>query len=174
VSGGAHAGTAVGGGRIADGYAPGEDRPLGSYALLTGTFAALAGAFGVWLRRSGRELPERVALGDLALVTLATHKLSRLIAKDRVTSAVRAPFTRYEANGGGPAEVEERPRGRGLRRAVGELLVCPYCLGLWIAAAFAAGLVVAPRATRWSASVFATLFGSDALQIAFKRLEDTP
>jgi hypothetical protein len=115
-----------------------------------------------------------VSLGDLALVTLATHKLSRLIAKDRVTSAVRAPFTRFEANGGAPAEVEERPRGRGLRRAVGELLVCPYCLGLWIAAAFAAGLVVAPRATRWSASVLATLFGSDVLQIAYKRLEDTP
>jgi hypothetical protein len=174
VSGGAHAGTAVGGGRVADGYAPGEERPLGSYALLTATFAALAAAFAIWLGRSGRELPERVSLGDLALVTLATHKLSRLIAKDRVTSAVRAPFTRFEANGGGPAEVEERPRGRGLRRAVGELLVCPYCLGLWIAAAFAAGLVVAPRATRWSASVLATLFGSDVLQIAYKRLEDTP
>jgi hypothetical protein len=153
------------------GHSPQQERPLGGYAVLAGSFGALAASFGVWLRRSGRELPERIAPADLALLTIATHKVSRLIAKDRVTSAVRAPFTRFEGDGG-PSEVQERPRGHGLRRAIGELLVCPYCLGLWIAAAFAAGLVVAPRATRWTASVFATLFGSDVLQIAYRRLED--
>jgi Protein of unknown function (DUF1360) len=124
------------------------------------------------MRRSGRPLPERPDGGDLLLITLATHKLSRLIAKDRVTSALRHPFTSYQEEGG-PGEVEEQARGEGLRRAVGELLICPYCLGLWVAAAFSGGLLVAPRATRWLASVFAVLFGSDVLQIAYKKLEDT-
>lgn len=154
------------------GHSPGQERPLGGYAVLTGVFAALASSFSIWIKASGRKLPERVGAGDLALITVATHKVSRLIAKDRVASAVRAPFTHLERDGG-PAEVKERARGRGLRRAIGELLVCPYCLGLWVGAAFVAGLVVAPRATRWTASVFAVLFGSDVLQNAYKRMEDT-
>jgi hypothetical protein len=154
------------------GHSPARERPLGGYAVLTATFLALSGGFAAWLRRSGRELPARVDPGDLALITVATHKASRLVAKDRVTSAVRAPFTRFEDDAG-PGEVSEVARGRGLRRAIGELIVCPYCLALWIAAAFNAGLVVAPRATRWTAAVFAALFGSDLLQIAYRKAEDT-
>jgi hypothetical protein len=113
-----------------------------------------------------------MAPGDLALITVATHKASRLVAKDRVTSSVRAPFTRFEGDAG-PGEVSEEARGSGLRRAIGELVICPYCIGLWIASAFAAGLVVAPHATRWVASVLSAMFGSDLLQIAYKKAEDT-
>jgi hypothetical protein len=150
---------------------PAEERPLGGYAVLTGVFAAAAAAFTAWVRASGRELPERIDPADLALVTVATHKASRLIAKERVTSAARAPFTRYEGRAGF-GEVTETPRGRGLRRAVGELLLCPYCLSLWIGAGFAAGLVVAPRQTRWVAGVLSAVFGADVLQIAYKQAED--
>lgn len=154
------------------GHSPDQERPLASYATLTSIFLALGVAFAAWLRRSGRRLPESVAPGDLALVTVATHKASRLVSKDRVTSAVRAPFTRFEGDGG-PGEVEEAARGRGLRRAVGELLICPYCIGMWVAAAFTAGLIVAPRATRWVATLLTALFGADLLQIAYKKAEDT-
>jgi hypothetical protein len=93
------------------------------------------------------------------------------VAKDRVTSVVRAPFTRYEDDAG-PSEVSEAARGRGVRRAIGELIVCPYCIGMWIAAAMAAGLLVAPRFTRWFAAVLVALFGADVLQIAYKKAED--
>ncbi|HEX3801209.1 MAG TPA: DUF1360 domain-containing protein [Solirubrobacteraceae bacterium] len=157
---------------VLDGYAPGEERPLVSYAVLTATFVGVIFAFSAWIKRSGRELPERIGPGDLALVTVATHKAARLLAKDRVTSAVRAPFTRFEEEGG-PGEVEEQARGRGLRRALGELLICPYCLSMWIATAFAAGLVLAPRPTRWAASVLTAVFGSDVLQAVYKKLEDS-
>ena len=149
-----------------------EDRPLGGYAILTATFASLAGLFAAWLRRTGRGLPERIQPGDLALVTVATHKAARIVAKDRVTSAVRAPFAQPQGSSG-PSEVDEAPRGSGLRRAIGEMVVCPYCIGAWIAAAFTAGLIVAPRSTRWLASALNVLFGSDVLQIAYKKLEDT-
>jgi hypothetical protein len=154
------------------GYDPGRERPLAGYGALMGTFTCATVAFSQWLRRSGRELPENVAAGDLALLTVATHKAARLLAKDRVTSAVRAPFTRFQEDGG-PGEVEEQARGSGLRRALGELLICPYCVSMWIATAFAAGLVVAPRPTRWAASVLTVVFGSDVLQAAYKKLEDS-
>ena len=133
--------------RIVTDYSGEHEAPLGGYAMLMAAFVSVVAAFAAWANRSGRELPERIAPGDLALLTVATHKASRLITKDRVTSAVRAPFTEYQSDGG-PAEVEERARGRGLRRALGELLVCPYCLGMWIATLLAGGLLVAPRPTR--------------------------
>jgi uncharacterized membrane protein len=44
---------------------------------------------------------------------------------------------------------------------------------MWISTAFAAGLLVAPRFTRWFAAVLTALFGADLLQIAYKKAEDT-
>jgi hypothetical protein len=152
------------------GHSPGRQRPLGGYAVLMTTFTALAAGFGAWFRASGRELPESISARDLALVTIASHKTSRLITRDRVTSAVRAPFTEFQSDAG-PGEVDERARGHGLRRAIGELLVCPYCLGMWVSAALTASLLVFPRFTRWFTSVLVAFFGSELLQIAYARAE---
>lgn len=154
------------------GHSPDQGRPLGGYAALTGVFLGACGAFAVWLRRSGIELPERIDGRDVALFSVATHKLSRLITRDRVTSTVRAPFTRFQDDAG-PSEVDEAARGHGLQRAVGELLICPYCLDLWISAGFVGGLIVGPRATRSIASVFTILAAADGLQIGYKKAEDT-
>lgn len=156
----------------ADGYAPGEDRPLAGYGVLLATFFGSSAAFAAWLARSGRAVPGRVDPGDVALVSIAVHKASRLVTKDRATSVLRAPFTRYQA----PAtagEVDEAARGRGLRRALGELLVCPYCIGMWIAAVLTAGLLVAPRFTRWVSFALTTLTIADFLQIVYRKAEDT-
>lgn len=143
-----------------------EQAPLGSYAGFIGIYnLAFAGAL-VAARAAGRTLPTPTA-GDIALFGVATHKLSRLLAKDKVTASLRAPFVEYDEKGG-PAEVEERPRGRGPRRAIGELVTCPYCLDQWVAAGFAVGSVFAPRASRLAASVFATVAVADFLQIGYK------
>jgi hypothetical protein len=153
------------------GHAPHEHRPLAAYAALSTTFgAAFVGALAA-IRLSGRELPARPSAGDLLLAGVATHKVSRLVAKDKVTAFVRAPFTRFQESTG-QGEVEEAPRGTGLRYAVGELLVCPYCLAQWVAAGFALGLVAAPRTTRLVAGVYAAETLSDFLQLAYKAAED--
>jgi hypothetical protein len=154
------------------GYAePKERPPLGSYAAFAGLFnAALAGGL-LAVRRSGRELPDRIDAPDLVLTGVATHKLSRLLAKDKITSFLRAPFTELQEPGG-PAELEECARGTGPRRAVGELISCPYCIGMWISAGFNLGLVAAPRTTRFAASILTGLTISDFLQIAYKAAED--
>jgi hypothetical protein len=154
------------------GYAPPEKRPpFLPYVAFMGIFSTLVAAALLLARRQGRELPERVGPGELLLVGTASHKLSRLLAKDKVTSPLRAPFTELRGKGG-PAELEERSRGRGLRKAVGELLICPYCLGLWVVAAFSVGLLFAPRVTRFVASLFSALTISDFFQIAYKAAEE--
>lgn len=156
---------------IVKGYAPGEERPLGSYAVLTGIYGGGVGAAVFALSRTRRDVPADVSLKDVLLIGTATHKLSRLIAKDKVTSVFRAPFTRYEGPAG-PGELSESPRGTGVRLAVGELLGCPYCLGQWVATALTLGFVAAPRQTRIAASIFTALTVSDFLQLAYKAAED--
>lgn len=153
-------------------YAPPEERPpLLAFAVAMALFNGLFAAGLLLARRHGRELPERPALADIALIGIASHKLSRLIGKDKVTSPLRAPFTELEGSGG-PGELDEASRGTGARKAVGELIVCPYCLGLWVVAAFSIGLLFAPRLVRFVAAVFTALTASDFLQIAYKAAEE--
>ena len=94
------------------GYAEPEERPpFAAYATFALVFnGALAGAVAA-AKRSGRDLPERVELQDLVLIGAASYKLSRLVAKKKITSFVRAPFTELQGKGG-PAELEEKARGQ--------------------------------------------------------------
>ncbi|RSN60148.1 MULTISPECIES: DUF1360 domain-containing protein [Actinomadura] len=150
-------------------YAGGEDRPLGSYLGTMAVYAVTAGALGVLAKRFRDRVPA-VGAGDLALMAVTTHKLSRLIAKDPVTSPLRAPFTRYSGTSG-PAEVAEEVRGHGVRHAVGELVTCPFCTGQWVATAYAAGLVFAPETTRFAGATMTAVAASDWLQLAYARLQ---
>jgi hypothetical protein len=151
-----------------EGYAPPEERPpFGGYAALATTYNLGLAAFLAAGRRGTYSLPEEISLKDLALVGVATHKLSRIVAKDKVTSFARAPFRRYEGRGG-PAEMSEETRGTGLRAAFGEFIGCPYCLALWISTALTGGLVLAPRETRFLTAAFTGVAISDFMQIAYK------
>lgn len=147
-------------------YADGEDRPLGSYLGIDVAYvgAVLAGA--AIARFTGTTLPERFQSRDLVLLAIGTHKAARLLAKDPVTSPFRAPFTRF-AGRGGPSEVHEEVRGDGVGHAIGELVTCPFCMGQWVATAGTFGLLLTPRRTRFLASLFAVVAGSDFLQLAY-------
>jgi hypothetical protein len=150
---------------LVDDYAPGGDRPLGGYAALMGVDGAAVAVGAAAVRRRNRALPD-VRPFDIALIGVATHKLARRMSKDSVTSPLRAPFTRYEGVAG-PAELQEEVRGQGLRKAIGELISCPFCISQWVATGFVFGLLSAPRATRWAASVFASLALADFLQFGY-------
>jgi hypothetical protein len=148
----------------------GEDtRPLFSYARV---LAAYGGGVSVLLAAAvltGRKAPEKISPMDLMLMGLFTHRLSRTLAKDSVTSPIRAPFTRY-AGVSGPAELQEEVRGSGLKRALGELLTCPFCLSQWVATGYAAGMVFVPRVMRMAGATMAAVAISDWLQLAYTRL----
>jgi hypothetical protein len=144
-----------------------EYLPLGGYATIVGAFHAGFAAFLALARVRRRPLPERPRLSDIALLGVASHKLGRLIARDVVTTFLRAPFTEFKGWGDLPNEVEEQARGRGLRRALGELLICPPCVDTWVASFLVYGLVMAPRATRLVATIFTALTVADFLQVAY-------
>jgi len=124
----------------------------------------------VLLGRRRRCRLRAIGLHDLALMTVTTHKVSRLIAKDPVTSPLRAPFTRCSGTAG-PAEVAEEVRGKGVRHAVGELVTCPFCVAQWVATTYGAGLVFVPQATRLAGATMTAVAGSDWLQLAYARLQ---
>lgn len=152
-------------------YRQGEDRPLGAYVVVMAVFGALVAAAAGLAAATGRRVPHGLSVFEVVLVALGTHKLSRLITKDAVTSPLRAPFTRYQG-GGGPAEVMEEVRTSSqLRHAIGELLTCPFCLDMWIATGFAVGLVFAPRMTRLVAATLAALTGADFVQLAYAKAQ---
>jgi hypothetical protein len=150
-------------------YRQGDDRPLGSYGALLGVYGLTVGAGSLIARLTGRRPPE-LSLRDVALMAVTTHRISRILAKDAVTSPIRAPFTRYEGVSG-PAEVSEEVRGTGARHAVGELLTCPFCLSQWAGTAYAAGMVFAPRATRFVGATFTAIAAADWLHLAYTRLQ---
>jgi hypothetical protein len=145
-------------------YSPDKPVAMSGHAALTALFNGSVAAYALAHRRSGRELPERLPAGDLVLLSIGTYKLSRLIAKDRIMSFARAPFTRLQGESERPGEVSEEPRGGGLQHAVGELLVCPYCLGQWVGTAFLATYLREPRVARTVAAAFTIVAGSDLLQ----------
>ncbi len=152
-----------------DGYAAGADRPLAQYSALMAAYGAAVVAMSTAVRRRGLPLP-RLGVGDIVLIGTATHKLSRRMAKDPVTSPLRAPFTRFKGTSG-PAELAEEPRGGRARHAIGELVTCPFCLSQWVATGFVFGMIIAPGATRLAASVLTSLTVSDSLQFGYAILE---
>jgi len=50
--------------------------------------------------------------------------------------------------------VSEEPRSEGLRHAIGELLVCLYCLGQWVGTGLPATYIREPRLARMVAAAF--------------------
>ena len=146
-------------------YSPGEDRPLGAYLAGIAIYSGLTTGLGLVARSQRRPLPTPAPF-EVFLLAAATHKLTRLVSKESITSAIRAPFTEYKGVAG-PAELTEEVRGEGVRHAVGELVTCPFCLAQWTATGFTYGLIFAPQATRLVALTLTAVAGSDWLQLGY-------
>ena len=153
-------------------YTDGELRPLGADLGAMGVYAGLVTAAAAAVRASGRELPERIPFGDAALMTVATFRLARRIAKDPVTAPLRAPFVRFEGPSGHAEVAEEVREHGGVKHAVGELLTCPFCLAQWVGTGFVFGYVTAPKATRLAALTMTMVAGSDVLQFVYDAIQN--
>lgn len=155
--------------RVSETYDPEGEVDLRGYGGSMAVYSSLV-ATGLLVGVSRQQqLPEQYAVRDLVIGGIATHKLSRLLSKGGVTSPLRAPFTEF-SEAGGASEHVETPRGHGARHAVGSLLTCPFCVGVWIATAYVGGLAIAPRQTRACAALFSVVAGSDFLQHAYARV----
>jgi hypothetical protein len=151
-------------------YRNGEERPLAGYTALMSVYGTGVLAGTVLARKTGRTAPAVISPWDVAQLSVATHRISRTLAKDPVTSPVRAPFAEYQGVSGA-AELKESVRGHGLKHSVGELITCPMCLAQWVATALCGGLVFAPRATRLINATFTSVAGADFLQYLYAALQ---
>ncbi len=153
-------------------YTNGEPRPLAGDLGAMGVYVGLVSAAAAAVRASGRELPERIPVGDAFLLTVATFRLARRLAKDPVTAPIRAPFTRFEGASGHAEVAEEVREHGGVKHAVGELLTCPFCLAQWVGTGLVFGYVTAPKATRLAALTMTMVAGSDVLQFAYDAIQN--
>src|SRR3954465_7148514 len=153
-------------------YTNGEERPLAGDLGAMGGYGGPVSAAAAAVRASGRELPERIPLGDAALLTVATFRLARRIAKDPVTAPLRAPFVRFEGTSGHAEVAEEVREHGGVKHAVGELLTCPFCLAQWVGTGLVFGYVTAPKATRLAALTMTMIAGSDVLQFVYDAIQN--
>jgi hypothetical protein len=141
-----------------------EHHPLGAQLGLTITYNLGLGTLAAAAARRGLH-SETPRVADILLVGVASFKLSRLIATERVTMAIRAPFVEGE---------DETPTGKGLRRALGEMMTCPYCVAPWAALGVSAGLVFAPKETRFVTAFLSSIAFADVLQRIYVRLGRKP
>lgn len=93
------------------------------------------------------ENPTQISALDFAMLGLATFRMGRMIAFDRVADPLRAPFTQVVPDDSGAGE-QVVAKGRGPREVIGELLSCPICAGTWVAAGLVYGLQFFPAPTR--------------------------
>jgi hypothetical protein len=116
------------------------------YAALTAGWTSLLGAVLFGARDRGEEPIKPIETIPLGVATFA---LAKLISKEKITAPERALFLDEHRN----------PKGTGLRYAVGDLLGCTRCVGMWAALGLTGLRVTRPREAR----VVTTLLGATAV-----------
>jgi hypothetical protein len=141
-----------------------------AYAGLSGLFLSLLAAFALREREHRENLDLRPF--DLAMLGLATARLGRMAAYDKVFETWRIPVaeTKPDSSGAGDTVV---PRGAGVQRALGELISCPVCAGTWVAAGLVYGLRIAPRFTRALLAIMSAVGAAEILNSAIEALSWT-
>lgn len=152
-------------------YDPDRQVNLAGFAGSMLSYSALVGLTTAAARARPGQVPESYGVQDLLLGGVAAHKFTRLVSKSSVASPLRAPFVEFQGAAGSGEHVEHaREDGSLVRHTVGELLTCPFCLGVWVSTAYVAGLTFAPRASRAWAGVMVVVSVSDFLQHAYARV----
>lgn len=131
------------------------------YATINVVWAGLLTALLGATARGGRPGP---SASELPVLGLATFTLTKAVAKEKVGVWAREPLVEPGENG------DRRPRGRGLRYVLGELVTCPRCLGTWSSLGLVGLQVVRPREGRIVARILATAAINDVLQTSFTLL----
>ena len=139
--------------------------PYATYAALVAVFGAGMAGVGALASLRDRRL-ELLRPLDLAVLSAATFKASRTVAHDEVLSFLRQPFVRGEAHDGDAKPIEDG----GTRQAIGELLTCSRCIGMWAAAGVVELHTVAPRSGRLLTWSLAASAANDFMQAGFSAL----
>lgn len=114
-----------------------------NYAVLTGVFGAGTSLVAGLARHRGAAPEGR----DLVPLGLATFTATRVLSEQKVETWLRRPFVVEHT------ETDRAPRGRGLRYAIGELLLCTRCTGSWVALGLVGLHVASPTTGRLVAAL---------------------
>ncbi len=125
------------------------------YALISVAYASLLGASAA----AARERP-LLQSSELVPLSAATFALAKLLVHEKVETWVRAPFVEESEDG-------KKPKGRGLRFAVGELLTCTRCSGAWSALALVSLRSHSPDLAKTITTVLSVSAGNDFLHSSF-------
>jgi hypothetical protein len=139
--------------------------PYEAYAAIMGAFGGGLAFAGVVARLLDRD-PQCQTFLDLTVLSAASFKAARTLARDEVTSFVRDPFVRGRAHEGDEEPVESGD----MRQAIGELVTCSRCVGTWAAAGLTVTQVLAPRFGRLLTWSLAAAGVNDYLQAGFAAL----
>jgi Protein of unknown function (DUF1360) len=139
--------------------------PYPAYAAIVGTFVGGLGLAGIAARALDRDPACQTAL-DFVVLSAASFKATRTLARDEVTSFLREPFVEGQAHEGGEEPVETGD----FRQAIGELVTCSRCGGAWAAAGLAVTQTLAPRFGRLLTWSLASAGVNDWLQAGFAAL----
>jgi Flp pilus assembly protein TadB len=145
------------------------------YGVFLLLYSSLWVAFGIVMHRSGVAWPKAVDPVDLLLLSLATCRLTEIVTEEKVARCLRAPFceVRKVRQEDGTEIEEEVPRGRGVQRVAGELLLCPWCTSVWIATLLTFAYLLVPTVARVVLLAFAVAAGGVLFQILVKLLDRT-
>lgn len=95
------------------------------------------------LETESRILLTELSVVDYTLITLATWRLVRLFVYDAVTKFFREQF--WDVVKVGRGYRLEKPKS-GPRRTIADLLSCPWCFGVWVAALVVFCYLITPYA----------------------------
>ncbi len=101
---------------------------------------------------------------ELPVLALATFSLSKALTKEKIGAWAREPVVHQ------PRDGERRPRGRGIRYALGELMTCSRCLGTWSSLGLVGLRVARPREGQVVSTMLAAAALNDFLQAGFSAL----
>ena len=145
-----------------------------SYGPVLAVYLAFVGAVALTVRAVTGGRPPQPSAGDLVMIGAAVFKVSRIVTEEKVLQPVREPFVSEETTTPQPVAENTRPRRTaGVRRAIGELLTCPFCLSVWIATAFTGLFAMAPRVARLVSGGLTTVVISDVGQCLYTKLRNS-
>jgi len=87
-----------------------------------------------------------ITLLNIALLALASFRLTRLLVFDKITEFIREPFFDEfeEENEEGVLEVYYLPKKSGVKKFMGDLLSCYWCTGIWVSAFIVVAYYISP------------------------------
>jgi hypothetical protein len=81
---------------------------------------------------------------QLLILGLAAYRAANILSNESITKPLRAPFVDESQEDG---KIIEKPKRSGFIGAIGTLIYCPSCTGVWLAAALVYFYVFYPGPT---------------------------